>query len=239
MGKGYYYLAGIISLATYTLLVFMIYYFTISNKKPITKYANSSKTTFEVSIAQSSPKIIPSENKISLKTKPKTIKQVSKHGGDSLKQQMSLDSLFDDVNDKIISKNLSTNSPKIVQKISSTKKGSQKQLQKKASQILEQFSKKTKSIQIISTQGEQNEYYNKVHHIVSTQWIPHRGDFGLRITVVLDIDRFGRLQKFKITKPSKNKDFNTRFLSILQNLKNTNFPINTKDSSIEFVFIAM
>ena len=240
MANKYFYIGAFSSIFLYSLIALLLF-LSISNNSSKTLYANKNKTSFEVSIVDTivkkpQPKIPVPKEPVIIPKKIIKPKEPKVEGGTSLKKSSpNLDSLFDDISDNIEQKKFNTKKEEVKKSIQSKKEGTKKeQKSKKASDIIKKITSKNQKIVFESTDGINDPYKQKIHNIISSKITVLSGDFGLKTTVVVSIDRYGKLKSFKITKLSNNQDFDSRFLAIMQSLMIVEFPINNKDSIIEF-----
>jgi outer membrane biosynthesis protein TonB len=238
----YFYIGAAGSFALYGLIIFFLFY-SIKSADERVKFANKSRVSFEVSIVETSTvkeEVVapPKVEKPKVVEKPKPIK---KEGGTSLKaQSVDLDSLFEDISDTIEEKEF-TQEVKQKSVVQSRVKGEEPQKKStKAADIMKNLSQQSKRVVTFqSTDGIEDAYKQKVHEIISSKLQVTNRDQGLKTVVEVTLSRFGKLVSYRITSPSSDGDFDRRFQETMESLKFVEFPINDKDSTIEFIITVM
>jgi len=239
MVRFYFYLGGFGSFGIYLFLFYLIYINNILDKK--VKYASNQRASFEVNIIEVSPikdvKITQPEQKKEV-ISPKVIKSI---GGNSIKESIDLNSLFDDISDDSENKDDYNKDIKVKKVIQGRKIGIQDKAEKfEAKNILSKLKTTSVALSFKSSSGIDDTYYSKIQAMISQRWHPIKSDIGTIITAVLNIDKYGYLKSFNILKiKNGNSSLHNRFNRFLDSLKSLNFGINEKDVSIEFTFKIM
>ncbi|PLY04584.1 MAG: TonB C-terminal domain-containing protein [Arcobacter sp.] len=227
--KGYFYLAGIISVTVYLAICasFLIY---INAPKP-KKYDSAKTTVIELELISTKS----NERRVAKKTVEKQQEIVKKSTSKSHKQSADFKSLFAKVKTsakKIVEKDVNA----VKESIDPSRFKSKFEKQKKTdntsvSKLLNDVKTTTNMPKIAASgKGEENEYFSKIKQILWERWNPRLLEDGLEIKVLVMITNSGSFD-FRIMKYSKDERFDESLKEFLESQKSEIFPthkINTK-----------
>ena len=231
--KGYFYLAGIISVTVY-LAICASFLFYINAPKP-KKFDSAKTTVLELELISTKS----NERTVAKKTVKKEEQIVKKSTSNSHKQTADFKSLF---------ANVKTKSKKIVEKdVNTTKKSidpsrfkSKFEKQKKTdnssvSKLLNDVNTATNMPKTAASgEGEEHEYFSKIKQILWERWNPRLLEEGLSVKVLVMITNSGSFD-YRIIKYSSDERFDESLKEFLDAQKGENFPTHNINTKVDII----
>ncbi len=218
--------SGLSSFGIYILLILFLFYKLILSEKQATKFSKKNETLFEITMVE-----IPNvkENKKTEKqpTEVKIEKEISEESASRTpKQGLSISELFSKVDAPIPIEKKIIEYESNDDELAKRKKSIREKQKLAPDSSVPNISKSTsykENIALDLSEGEYDEYYSKVHELLSSHWNPSEQYIGFESKVSVTIDNLGNFD-YKITSGSGNSEFDDMLKAYLESLKQVGFP---------------
>lgn len=236
--------SGFAAFSIYIGIVVLIAMKMIESEKTPETFSYKKETTFDISLEsikvdekpkKTQKKNAPKPAPITAKETVKSEKEDPKEASETVESGQGIERLFEEIEAKAPVKKkefkLTSRDDAAASRLKGDLQKKSKEQQKRIESALSGIDLKD-TMTFTTTTGISDEYYSKIHEILSKNWgtsgITKESSAGVKIF----IDRSGNFD-YKITNRSSNESFNNLLLQFLEKMKDTQFPPYTRGEQTE------